>query len=292
MFLVAQTSLLAEHAQVAVEAVQQVAEHAEHADQAAGHGIPHSINWVTLLANAMGDTTVAHMLVQYEKLIFSAIVIVLIATFCIKVSSNLKMVPGRLQMLLETIVIAVDDMVCGVTGPKGRVYTPLVGSFFIYILVSNLFGLIPLQNSSTAYITTTAPLALVVFFYVQWLSFTRNGFLGYMYHLAGSPKELVTYLLIPLNFPLHVLGEFTKPLSLMFRLYGNVMAGHILVALFVGMGLQMMKHVGIPVGMPMHLPFLFLEILVSCLQPFVFAVLCTVYISMALPHDHAEERAH
>jgi len=292
VFFVTQTSLLVQSAQGAADVAQQVAEHIEHADQAASHGVPHVINWVTLLAKAMGDTVGARILIEYEKVIFSLVVIALITVFCVKVTSNLRIVPGKLQLLLETVVLSLDDLVCGITGPKGRIYTPLAGSFFIYILVSNLFGLVPLQNSATAYITTTAPLALVVFFYVQWISFTKNGFFGYMYHLAGSPKELVTYILIPLNFPLHLLGEVAKPLSLMFRLYGNVMAGHILVAIFIGMGLQMMKHVGVPFGMPMHLPFLFLEVLVSCIQPFVFAVLCTVYISMALPHDHAEEKTH
>jgi F-type H+-transporting ATPase subunit a len=74
----------------------------------------------------------------------------------------------------------------------------------------------------------------------------------------------------------------------MFRLFGNIMAGHILVAVFLGLGVQMMVSFKIPVGAPLHFPFLFLEILVGTIQAFVFALLSTVYIGMMLPHEHEE----
>jgi F-type H+-transporting ATPase subunit a len=79
----------------------------------------------------------------------------------------------------------------------------------------------------------------------------------------------------------------------MFRLYGNIMAGHILVAVFLGLGLGMLKGLHVPFGVPLHFPFLFLEILVGTIQAFVFALLTTVYIAMMLPHDdHSHEEAH
>lgn len=292
MFFLAQT-LHADSAHAAAEAVHHAAEHAEHAE----HGSPHVVNWVTLLAKAMGDSPLAQVLVQYEKVIFSVIVVTLITLFCLAVNRKRSLVPGKAQLMLENIVLMLDGLVCSVIGPKGRAYTPFVGSLFIYILVSNLYGLVPLQNSATAYITTTAPLALAVFFYVQWIGLTKNGLFGYIYHLAGSPKDFFGYVLIPLNLPLHILGEFSKPVSLMFRLYGNVMAGHILVAVFLGLGLQMLKPLGVPAGVPLHFPFLFLEILVSLIQAFVFSLLTTVYIAAMLPHDdheheHGADHAH
>lgn len=298
MFFLSETSHFTENAHAAAEAAhgvaQHAAEHAEHAEHAASHGAPHVVNWVTLLANSMGDTPLAQALVKYEKVIFSAIIIVLIAWFCSAVHRRRSLVPGKLQLLLENIVLMLDGLVCGVIGPKGRAYTPFIGSLFIYILVSNLYGSVLLQNSATAYITTTAPLALAVFFYVQWIGLTKNGPLGYLYHLAGSPKDAFGWCLVPLNLPLHILGEFSKPVSLMFRLYGNVMAGHILVAVFLGLGLQMLKPLHVPVGVPLHFPFLFLEILVGLIQAFVFSLLSTVYIAAMLPHDdhdHAEHHA-
>lgn len=275
---------------------QTAAHAAEAAEHGASHGsgAPHIVNWVTLAASALGHGAAADFLHRYEKVIFSAIVAGLIGWFCASASRQKSLVPGKRQLVIEQVVMGLDGLVTGVMGPDGRRYTPFVGSLFIYILVSNWFGLVPLQNSATAYLTTTAPLALAVFFYVQWIGITRNGIGGYLYHLAGSPKDLFGYILVPLNFPLHILGEFSKPISLMFRLYGNIMAGHILVAVFLGLGLGMLKPLHVPFGIPLHFPFLFLEILVGVIQAFVFALLTTVYIAMMLPHDHehSEEHAH
>ncbi|MFT5206993.1 MAG: F-type H+-transporting ATPase subunit a [Candidatus Omnitrophota bacterium] len=289
LFLLTQTAHH-EVAKHAAEVGQHVAEHAEHAE----HGSPHVVNWITLIAKALEPSSFASQLLHYEKVIYSAIIVFLITWFSLTVYRNMKLVPGRLQVILESVVMWLDDLVCGVTGQGGRQFTPFVGALFIYILVSNLFGLVPLQNSATAYITTTAPLAICVFFYVQWVGITKNGLGGYIFHLMGSPKDVIGWALLPLNFPLHILGEFSKPLSLMFRLYGNVMAGHILVAVFLGLGLSMLKSLHIPIGVPLHFPFLFLEILVGLIQAFVFSLLTTVYIAMMLPHDqeeHAEAHA-
>lgn len=298
---------LANAAHEAADAAHHAASHGTEAAHAAEHashsGTPHVANWVSLLANSLGHSPAADFLHKYEKVIFTVIVASIISLFCWAVNRNVQIRPSKLQLALEEIVQWLDGLVCGITGPKGRESTPFVGTLFIYILVTNLYGLIPLQNSATAYLTTTAPLALCVFGYVQWLGITKNGIGGYLYHLAGSPKDIIGYALIPLNLPLHILGEFSKPVSLMFRLYGNVMAGHILVAVFLGLGVSMLKPLHIPVGVPIHTPFLFLEILVSLIQAFVFSLLSTVYIAMMMPHDdhgheehgataHAEAKAH
>lgn len=288
IYLLTDTPHDAHHAMA--DAAHHVAEHAEHAE----HGAPHVVNWVSLLAKSFGDSAFGHILQNGETVIFSVIVIALIAWFSMSVAKKAALIPSsRSQVALEGVIEWLDDLVCGVAGPAGRQATPFVGSLFIYILVTNLFGLVPLQNSSTAYITTTAPLALCVFFYVQYIGISKNGIKGYFYHLMGSPKDFFGYLLIPLNFPLHILGEFAKPVSLMFRLYGNVMAGHILVAVFLGLGLDMLKGLHVPFGFPLHFPFLFLEILVGLIQAFVFTLLSTVYVAMMLPHDdHSHEEAH
>ena len=249
----------------------------------------HLSNWVKLLADAFAPSAFSEFLVHWEKVIFSLIVVTLIGTFAIWVSRRIERVPSRPQLFLESLVLALDGLVCGVLGPSGRAYTPFVGSLFIYILVSNLFGLVPLQNSTTSFLTTTVPLALSVFLYVQWVGIKQNGIKGYFYHLMGSPKELFGWILVPLNLPLHVLGEFIKPLSLSFRLYGNVMAGHILLGVFVMLGIQMLKPLHLPIGVPLHFPFLFLEIMVGVIQAFVFTLLSTVYIAMMLPHDEGHE---
>ncbi|CAK0764917.1 ATP synthase subunit a [Gammaproteobacteria bacterium] len=292
MISLAQASeIVVQQSQVAAGVAQQIVEHAAQAEHTTAHGSPHIVNWVILLAHAIGDSSFfGQILIQGEKIIFTMVVMSLIAIFCFKISSRMNVVPTKIQVLLENMVIMLDDLVCGITGSRGRAYTPFVGALFIYILVSNFYGLVPLQNSATAYITTTAPLAVAVFFYVQWTSLKANGLWGYIKHLAGDPKDLMGYFLMLINFPLHILGEFTKPITLMFRLYGNMMAGHILVAVFLGMGVDALRPFGVPIGVPLHFPFLFLEVLVCLIQAFVFALLTAIYIGMMLPHEsHSHE---
>ena len=281
--------LMTETAHHATHAAAGAAEHAE----GASHGAPHVSSWIQLLAKSMAPSGFSDFLTLWEKSIFSFIVVGIIAFFCITITRGAKKVPTRGQLLLESIVTGLNGLVTGVLGPTGSRYTPFVGSLFIYIFVSNMLGLVPLQNSTMSFITTTAPIAISVFLYVQWIGITQNGLLGYFNHLAGSPKDAFGWALVPLNLPLHVLGEFIKPLSLSFRLYGNIMAGHMLLAVFVTLGVGMLKPLHIPVGVPLHLPFLFLEIMVGAIQAFVFTLLSTVYIAMMLPHeDHGEEHGH
>ena len=270
-------------------------EHAAHTAHEAAHSHPEVVNWIQLLARATAPSAFSDFLLQWEKAIFSAVVITLIGVFSFWVSRRVKIRPGRAQAGLELLVSGLDGIVQSVIGSRGRGYTPFVGSIFIYLLVSNLFGLIPLQNSTMAFLTTTAPIAICVFLYVQWTGLTKNGPAGYLYHLCGSPQDIFGWLLVPLMLPLHVMGEFIKPLSLSFRLYGNIMAGHMLLAVFMGMGIAMLKPLHIPAGVPLHFPFLFLEILVGVIQAFVFTLLSTIYIAMMLPNEHeahAEGEAH
>lgn len=267
------------------------AEHGAHA--AASHAAhPEVLTWVGLLAKMLGPGPVSDALLKYEKVLFAAIIVSLLSFFVVRIASRrTDGVPGRAQAFLEMLVSGLDDFVQSVMGPRGRRYTPFLGTLFIYILVSNLFGLIPLQNSIMGYLTTVVPIAISVFFYVQWTGISQNGLLGYLHHLAGSPRDIFGWLLAPLMMPLHVMGEFIKPLSLSFRLYGNIMAGHVLLAVFMGLGIEMLKPLKIPAGIPLHFPFLFLEILVGLIQAFVFTLLSTIYISMMLPHED-EEHGH
>src|SRR3989338_9186932 len=255
------------------------------------HAYPEVMNWIQLMARATAPSPFSDFLFQWEEVIFSGIVITLISVFAIAVSRKIKFIPGRSQAFLELLISGLDDIVTSVIGSRGRTYTPFVGSLFIYIFVSNLFGLVPLQNSTMAFLTTVAPIAVCVFLYVQWIGITKNGPLGYLHHLCGSPRDIFGWLLMPLMLPLHVLGEFIKPLSLSFRLYGNIMAGDLLFAVFMVMGIEMLKPLHIPAGVPIHFPFLFLELLVGVIQAFVFTLLSTIYIAMMLPHEH-EEHAH
>ena len=99
--------------------------------------------------------------------------------------------------------------------------------------------------------------------------------------LAG----LIVYL------PIHLIGELAKPLSLSLRLFGNITGEDVLLAVFVGLGVAAMSFIHVPVGIPLHLPFIFLALLVSLIQALVFTLLSTIYFLMMLPH-HEGESAH
>ncbi len=273
----------------AFTAVPPVLASEPHAETHDAH--PEMITWVRLLAPLTEPSSFSEFLLKQEKAASSLVVIVFISLLIFWLTRGIKLVPGRRQAALELLITGLDDVVQEVMGSRGRAYTPFLGSIFIYIFISNIFGLVPLQNSSMSFLTSVVPIALCVFLYVQWIGITKNGILGYLHHLCGSPQDIFGWLVMPLMFPLHVLGEFIKPLSLSFRLYGNIMAGHILLAVFLSLGIQMLKPLHLPFGVPLHFPFLFLEILVGVIQAFVFTLLSTVYISMMLPHER-EDHAH
>jgi F-type H+-transporting ATPase subunit a len=99
----------------------------------------------------------------------------------------------------------------------------------------------------------------------------------------------VGWLVAPLMFPIELMGEFIKPLSLAARLFGNVFGEDLLIAVFVGIGVAILGWQPVPVGFPIHVLFMFLGLIMSAVQALVFALLSTVYLFMALPHGHEEE---
>lgn len=264
---------------------------------AASHeGSLHTLNLVSLISETVGGSAGAFV-ERYESVIFTTIVIAVISLIFYFASRRASLMPGRFQLACETVVQALDEFVCGILGPQGRKYTPFLGTLFLYIWVMNMIGLVPLMEANTARSitlpgpvplpvpTTTVTLAVIVFIYVQCVGIKNQGILGYLDHMAGTPRDVFGFVLVPLMLPIHIIGEFAKPFSLAFRLFCNIMGGHILVAVFIGMAIG-------AAFIPFQAPFLLFEILTGTIQAFVFTLLSTVYIAMMLPHEHAEHEAH
>src|SRR3989338_1922948 len=239
----------------------------------------------------------ASALTGLENIIFGVLVIAILSLIFYAASHNAKLVPGRLQSACEAVLEGLNDFVCGIIGPEGRKYTPFLGTLFLYILTMNLIGLVPLMKSNTANSimlsgpvalpvpTTTVALAIIVFVAVQAIGIKKLGLVGYLDHMAGSPRDAFGFVMAPLMFPIHLIGELAKPFSLTFRLFCNIMGGHILVAVFIGMGVASFF-------IPVQAPFLIFEIVISTIQAFVFTLLSTVYIAMMIPHHEEHEEAH
>ena len=262
-----------------------------------GGGEHHLVNLIGFISPWL-PKSLAEILEANENVIFGSVVIFILAFIFYHASRNKTLIPGRLQAACEGIVEWLDSFVCGILGPEGRRYTPFLGTLFLYILTMNLIGLVPLMKSNTANSmtlkgpialpipTTTVALALIVFFVVQVVGIKKQGLLGYLDHMCGSPRDAFGYVMAPLMLPIHLIGEFAKPFSLTFRLFCNIMGGHILVAVFVGMGVAAMM-------IPLQAPFLIFELVTCTIQAFVFTLLSTVYLAMVLPHgDHEKEHSH
>lgn len=239
----------------------------------------------------------------WKEVFYSFVVLVLLAVFFIALGRNLRdRDPTRKQMLVEVLVGGLYGIFREILGHHARRFTPYLGTLFLFILLNNWSGLVPLGFSSTSSLAnTTLGLGLLTFLYVQYTGIRMNGLGGYLYHFAGQPKSGLEWIFAVLIFPLELFGELIKPISLSLRLFGNIYGEETLIAVMVMLGAQFMQFlvgqmgdVGVTMGhylpgIPLQFPFYFLVLIASTVQALVFTLLSAVYISLMLPHDHDEE---
>lgn len=266
-----------------------------HGGESGEHG-EHAVNLVTLTAKLLqggrpAPTRAATFLMRFQAQLFAALVSILLITVLSRVAAKRTDHPGRLQAAVEMMFDGLYGLFRSVMGPEARAYTPYLGTLFLFILLNNLMGMVPLMFAATSVLNTTVGLAICTFLYVQGIGIRKNGVLGYLHHMAGSPRNGMEWGFSLLLFPLHVLGEFIKPMSLSLRLYGNIFGEETLVATFIVLGAGMLSWMHVTwVGLPIQVPLMFLGLLTSVIQALVFTLLSTVYIALMLPHhEHAEE---
>ncbi|CCB87311.1 MULTISPECIES: F0F1 ATP synthase subunit A [Parachlamydia] len=238
-------------------------------------------NAITLLYQRFHDTAWATFLHSWENIVFSIFVAFLISFVFYLGTRKSDMIPERFQNTLEWVVESIYKLVTDVLGPQGAKFVPFIGTLFIYILSMNLIGLVPLMKSPSSSLNITVALAICVFCLVQFLNIKHMGVGGFIYHMAGSPKNLIEWLLAPLMFTLEIITQLARPVTLSLRLFGNVFGEHILVTQFVIMGVTLLA----PLIIPLQLPFMFLGMLTSLMQALVFSLLSTVYILLSMPDD-------
>lgn len=204
-----------------------------------------------------------------DAIVYTWLVMALVLLLSFLSTRAVRVVPGGLQNFMEVVIGSIENMVVETMGEHGRPYFPLVATVAIFVLVSNLIGLIPGFFPPTANINTTAACAIVVFLSTHVVGIRKHG-LGYIKHFCGP-----IIWLIPLMFFIEVLGHLSRPVSLTLRLFGN-MNGHELV-LIVFFGLA-------PFLVP--LPMMLMGVLVSFIQAFVFMLLSMIYIQGSLEEAH------
>ena len=202
---------------------------------------------------------------------FMLYVIVGLAVFSYVFSSKLRLVPGKMQSIVELVLDAFAGLADETMGRKGRKYFPFVLTFAVYIFISNVLGMIPGLFPPTADLNTTLGLALIVFFATHIIGFKEHG-PAYVKHFMGPVLWLA-----PLIFVIEIIGHLARPVSLSLRLFGNIM-GHEQI---VGVLLILM-----PIAYPLLLLSTVLGVLVVFIQAFIFALLSMMYIGGALEEAH------
>ena len=209
-------------------------------------------------------------------------VLVVIATTALLTISmrGRAMVPGRWQSIAELAYGLVASALRDNVGADGRRYFPFVFTLFMFILLSNLLGLIPFSFTVTSHIVVTFALAVVVFLGVTVIAIWRHGFKFLTYFVPPG----VPIFLAPLMVPIEIFSYFVRPLSLAVRLAANMIAGHTMIAVFASFVIAL--------GFLGFAPLVFivalygLEVLVAFLQAYVFAVLTCLYLNDALHLHH------
>ena len=209
-----------------------------------------------------------------------AIAVVCIVLLLVIGTRKRAVVPNRTQSIAETLYGFVYTMVEDVTGKDGIKYFPYIFTLFIFILISNFLGLLPMSFTTTSHIAVTAILAFAVFVTVTIIGFVKNGaaFLG-LFWVSSAPLALRPILAI-----IEVISYFVRPVSHSIRLAGNLMAGHAVLKVFAGFA--QVGFIIAPVAILGVVAIYALEVLVSAIQAYVFTILTCVYLKDALHPSH------
>lgn len=200
--------------------------------------------------------------------------------------------PKGLQNAIEPVITFVrDDIAKANLGPKYQKYLPYLLTVFFFILINNIFGLLPGAANVTGNIAFTAMLGIISFFVI--LFSTNKHYWQHIFWFPGVPLP-VKFLMMPVE----LLGVFTKPFALIVRLFANMTAGHIIILSFISLIFiftEMSKVAGVaftPVSIAFAVFIYLIEILVAFIQAYIFTNLTTVFIGGAIGDHHHDEEGH
>jgi F-type H+-transporting ATPase subunit a len=201
-------------------------------------------------------------------------------------SSKRALVPGRLQSVGEMWYSMIANMVENVLGKDGKPFFPLVFSLFSFVLIANMLGMFPYFFTVTSHVVITVAMALFVVGLVVVVGIYKHG-LGWfkLFVPSGVPIAILPFISL-----IEIISFLSRPISLGLRLFGNMLAGHIVLKVFAGFVVSLSALgfggiLGAIAPMAMAVALTALEFLVAFLQAFVFAILTCVYLNDAL-HTH------
>lgn len=259
--------------------------------QAIGHGLHENWAWLVNkisavilkifpMTKASGAPFVPH---EIGFMVVSVMIVMGLGAFFMYATRKLDLYPRRrIQSFVELLYESLYNFVVGIIGPDGKKYVPLVGTVFLYILFMNWIGLVPGFVAPTSNLNVTFTMGITVVLLVQIIAVYETGLKAYLLHLCGEPLWLA-----PLMFPIHVVGELAKPISLAFRLFGNVFGEDQVVINFTALGIGMWMSYYLP--LPFQLPMLCLGTFTCFVQAMVFAMLTAIYIVLFIGDHHGHD---
>jgi F-type H+-transporting ATPase subunit a len=204
-----------------------------------------------------------------DVILYTWLVMAILVILALIVRARITQVPGKLQNIIEMIIGGIEKLVIDHMGEKGKPFFPLIASLALFILTSNVIGLVPGFYPPTASLNTTLALAIIVFLSTHVIGVWVHGF-SYIKHFLGP-----VWWLTPLMLPIEIVGHLSRPVSLSFRLFGNMYGHELILLIFFSLA---------PFLVP--LPMMIMGVLVALIQTLVFTLLSTIYIQGSLEEAH------
>ncbi len=212
--------------------------------------------------------------------LFMVLTVATVTLFLVGGMRRSALVPGRWQSMAELSYVFIANMLKDTVGSEGRPYFPFVFTIFMFVLVGNMWGMMPYSFTFTSHIAVTFAMAFFIFVGVTLIAIAKHK----LHFLAFFMPPGVPLYMAPLLVPIEIISYLSRPISLSVRLFANMLAGHTLLKVFAGFIISL----GIAAG---WLPFVFvvaltgLEFVIAFLQAFVFTILTCLYLNDAL-HLH------
>ncbi len=231
---------------------------------------------VRAMLRALGRPVPATGDVIPDFLVMSALIVVVWTILCLLIRRNLSVEqPGRVQILFEEGLRAVEGMVRDYVGQKAPRYLAIVVTMFVFILTGNLMGLVPGLKSPTSSMNVTLGCALTVAVYYHIQGIKAQGIGHYLKHFAAPPGAPL--FIAPIMLPIEIISHLSRVLSLSLRLFGNIFAEDLVVVILFSI---------VPFLVP--LPMMFLGIITALLQAYIFVLLTTIYLGGAVATEHEQ----
>lgn len=212
--------------------------------------------------------------------LFMVLTVATVTLFLVGGMRRSALVPGRWQSMVELSYGFIANMIRDTVGSEGRPYFPFIFTIFMFVLVGNMWGMMPYSFTFTSHIAVTFAMAFFIFIGVTLIAIAKHK----LHFLSFFMPPGVPIIMAPLLVPIEIISYLSRPISLSVRLFANMLAGHTLLKVFAGFIISL----GIAAG---WLPFVFvvaltgLEFVIAFLQAFVFTILTCLYLNDAL-HLH------